>query len=372
MHTKGSNIEGSQAEIIRDTLRCILGSPQFSKSKRYPAFLEYVVLGTLEGNDYALKERVLATEVFGRSANYDSSTDTVVRVAAGEVRRRLAQYFSEHPEAPVRIDLPVGSYAAEFHFSSAPIHENSRDHLLEPDQTLLADPRPAPERVEAVKHSKTATSYLTIPLAVAVVLLMVAGLVFWALRRADPARNFWQVLLPNGQPAMILPGKIPNYTPGVGVAQQLGNNPNFYARSVLSLEDAIVLTRACNFFREYRHECNITEASTLQLENITGKSLVLIGGFNNVWMMKLLAPLPYQLQYYGGTLTNPTGTRAIVEHKPTGNTPLWTTREGAAGQQAVIDYVILARFHSDITDSMVVAIAGLHPPGTLSGAEYLF
>lgn len=50
---------------------------------------------------------------------------------------------------------------------------------------------------------------------------------------------------------------------------------------------------------------------------------------------------------------------------------LWTTREGSTDPQAVIDYVVLARFHSDISDSMVVAIAGLHPAGTIGGAEYL-
>jgi hypothetical protein len=89
-------------------------------------------------------------------------------------------------------------------------------------------------------------------------------------------------------------------------------------------------------------------------------------------MMKLLAPLPYQLQYYPGNSSNPTGTRAIVEHKPTGNTPLWMARESAPGSQMITDYVILAKFHSDISNGMVLAIAGLHPAGTYSGAEYLF
>src|SRR5579862_9806087 len=105
-----------QQQAVRDTLRSILDSPYFSKSKRYPAFLEYVVVSTLEGNDAALKESVLAAEVFGRSLDYDSASDSVVRVAAGEVRKRLAQYYNEHPEATVRIDLPIGSYTPEFRY----------------------------------------------------------------------------------------------------------------------------------------------------------------------------------------------------------------------------------------------------------------
>jgi hypothetical protein len=364
-------IDSIQEQIVRDALRAILESPQFSKSKRYPAFLEYVVKSTLEGDDGALKERVLAAEVFGRSLDYDSATDSVVRVAAGEVRRRLAQYYNENPEAPVRIDLPIGSYTAEFQFRSTPTDGNPVEHSQKTVNDLATDSEPVIEDDEVAGHRRQ-TKYLRVIAVSAVLAVLVAGVTFRALRRADPVKNLWLALLPKGQPAMILPGRIPNYTPGPGVGQQLGSNPNFYARSVLSLEDAIVLARVCSLFREYQHDCNISEASTVPLENISGKSLVLIGGFNNVWMMKLLAQLPYQLQYYGGTWASPTGIRAVVEHKPTGNTPMWTTREGASGPQAVIDYVILAKFHSEITDSMVVAIAGLHPAGTISGAEYLF
>ena len=78
---------------VRGQLDRILSSAVFGTSKRYPAFLRFVVETTLDGHSECLKERTIGVEVFNRSADYDTNSDHVVRSAAGEVRRRLAQYY---------------------------------------------------------------------------------------------------------------------------------------------------------------------------------------------------------------------------------------------------------------------------------------
>ena len=55
-----------------------------------PGLLRYVVEQTLSGNEENLKERTLGVEVFRRSPDYDTNLDPVVRLSAGEVRKRLA------------------------------------------------------------------------------------------------------------------------------------------------------------------------------------------------------------------------------------------------------------------------------------------
>src|SRR5580698_1938750 len=100
--------------ILRE-LQTVLASPHFSNSKRYPALLRYIVEGTLAGKSDLLKERTLGVEVFDRPASYDTNTDTVVRYTAGEVRKRLALYYSELDQKPlIQISLPPGSYIPEF------------------------------------------------------------------------------------------------------------------------------------------------------------------------------------------------------------------------------------------------------------------
>src|SRR5580692_3260583 len=109
-----SDTEISRAIIVAQLER-ILASPLFKNSKRYPNLLRYVVERTLDGHPDELKERTLGIEVFGREPDYDTNLDPVVRTTAAEIRKRLAQYYQEPAhDAEVRIDLPLGSYAARF------------------------------------------------------------------------------------------------------------------------------------------------------------------------------------------------------------------------------------------------------------------
>lgn len=98
-------------ESVLAQLERIRSSPVFAKSERHRRFLTFVVQQTLDGNAAAVKEPVLAMEVFDRPADYDSKVDTIVRVEARRLRAKLADYYAEDGAAdPIRIELPTGSY----------------------------------------------------------------------------------------------------------------------------------------------------------------------------------------------------------------------------------------------------------------------
>jgi hypothetical protein len=88
------------ASLVRAQLERILASTPFRNSKRYPALLRYVVEQELKGEAANLKERTIGMEVFGRDSSYDPGADPVVRVSAGEVRKRLAQNCPWVPTTP--------------------------------------------------------------------------------------------------------------------------------------------------------------------------------------------------------------------------------------------------------------------------------
>src|SRR5271166_5476066 len=110
---------------VRGQLRAILTSPAFHGSKRCQQFLEYVCERSLAGEAGALKERTVAIDVFGRQPQSELGEDTIVRVGAREVRKRLAQFYvsPEGVASKVKIDLPAGSYAPEFHYAVAPVEK---------------------------------------------------------------------------------------------------------------------------------------------------------------------------------------------------------------------------------------------------------
>src|SRR5215469_12407929 len=109
-----------ERELVLRELESILASYHFRGSKRYPAFLKYVVDAALEGRTTALKERTLGVEVFGRHPDYDTNADPVVRFSASEVRKRIAQYYHENGHGSrLQIELPLGSYVPEFQWRHA-------------------------------------------------------------------------------------------------------------------------------------------------------------------------------------------------------------------------------------------------------------
>jgi hypothetical protein len=93
--------------------RVLLSTP-FATSQRSRSFLKYVVEESLRGNAAQIKERNIAIDVFGKKVDFDPQEESTVRVAAGEVRRRLLLTYQSDLEDGVHIELPVGSYCPKF------------------------------------------------------------------------------------------------------------------------------------------------------------------------------------------------------------------------------------------------------------------
>ena len=90
--------------------------PSLPCQQPFEAVLTFVVGKKLEGREDEIKERTIGIELFGRIADFETSGDSIVRVNASEVRRRLGQYYQSRRTDPVQIVLPPGTYVPEFVF----------------------------------------------------------------------------------------------------------------------------------------------------------------------------------------------------------------------------------------------------------------
>jgi len=100
---------------VRSALERVLASSQFLPSPRASRFLRYVVEAELAGRGSGIKEYVLGVEVFDRSPTFDPRTDSIVRVEAVKVRKRLQAYYRSAGRLDaIRIDIPKGSYHPRF------------------------------------------------------------------------------------------------------------------------------------------------------------------------------------------------------------------------------------------------------------------
>lgn len=117
---EGTGLNEPREQAILIELSRLLESSAFRTSKRCKEFLAYVVKHTISGPAGALKERSIGVDLFQLSPDFDTGQHTIVRVTANEVRKKLAQQYLVENGSPhlVRIDLPPGSYTAEFRWET--------------------------------------------------------------------------------------------------------------------------------------------------------------------------------------------------------------------------------------------------------------
>ena len=149
----------------RAELDTVLASGMLGRTNNLVRFLAFVCEKYFEGAIDDIKEYSIAVQVLGRPKDFDPQVDTIVRVTAHALRKRLEEYYrTAGARHQVRISLPSGHYVPKF------VHENElaservglkldeihgapsldgaatqRNGSLGDQQTSLLLPRPAPE-----------------------------------------------------------------------------------------------------------------------------------------------------------------------------------------------------------------------------------
>lgn len=102
-----------QAE--KEELNWLLTSGALGRSSNLARMLTFVCEKHFQDQDDQVTEYMLATEALGRRENFDPQTDTIVRVTAHSLRKRLQEiYQTEGVNRPVQILIPLGHYVPSF------------------------------------------------------------------------------------------------------------------------------------------------------------------------------------------------------------------------------------------------------------------
>ena len=365
---------------IRSQLERILVSPPFRSSKRHPRFLRFVIDKTLSGTAQDIKERIIGVEVFDREIHYDVSNDPIVRVAAGEIRKRLAQYYIQPGhERELRIELPPGSYIPIFSMPRG-AHDASTDERSKTDPkpqiALLSRDAPSlPESTINVVDSATYTAstrrrnrtLIAAALAVLVLVLAAAGDFMWSREhwRSEDLDAFWQPLLNKGSGTILCIGDL-NYL----IKDQSSTLPGdvnrlFAARDHVSAKDAVALARIVGFMGENNRYGSLLLADNTTLTDLRGRPAIMIGAFNNHWTEELLSS--YRFQFLRDTV-NQIGT--IRDTRPTSKRS-WTIDIKSPPAIVHKDYALVSRIKSPITEQTELIIAGIGPGGTVAASEFV-
>ena len=200
----------------RAELQAVLRSPVFARSPALSHLLSYLCEKTFAGETDQIKEYSVALDVFDRQDSFDQDTDSIVRVQANRLRKRLSEYYAGDGAAhAIHITIPVGQYVPMF------------QRIVVQDQVTAVASEPEKSAPSEGQSPKNSRRYWLMGAAV----LLLCGLVaaaFWVGRRhrtapaADPSYSYSQPLaepsvgLPVGEEVHTLAGSSRKYVDHAG------------------------------------------------------------------------------------------------------------------------------------------------------------
>ncbi len=115
----GTMAAESQISISLDAqraeLEAVLQSKYFTRAPTLANLLSYLCEKLFAGEAHQIKEYSVGVEVFHRGPSFDQDSDSIVRVEANRLRKRLAEYYAvEGASHRLRIVIPLGQYVPDF------------------------------------------------------------------------------------------------------------------------------------------------------------------------------------------------------------------------------------------------------------------
>ncbi len=387
-HPASHQLSEGQIAAVRAELIALQTSDCFSSSKRCQDLLCFVVEHALAGDYGSLSERFLVVELFRRAIDYETATDSIVRVRASDVRRRLGQYYSEHraPRA-VRIELAAGGYIPEFHWISKDEvdfpSESTNTASLKQDLALTPAELPAleieaNETTSATEHSQrhARTAAWTVGMF-ALIAVIVSSLTL----RTRPSNfdRFWQPVLSAPSPPLLsLPttdviqlnldpkrtlGPLDRLQPGeflkLGREDMIGYHDWFVSLPVLQATLSVELA-----LEQKGKIPQIRVGTDLRRDELRGHPIIALGSFSNPGVKQDVSGLRFTFDR-GASDREPPRIRDGFNPQRS-----WTLAHTYPESQDK-DYAIITRTFDPVTREPFVSLAGLHSFGNQVAGEFI-
>ncbi len=360
-------------------LRRVLDSGHFGKAARLRDFLEYVGRHSLDGAADSIHEVDIGREVYKRPLDYTPAEDSIVRVEARNLRRKLeAFYTSEGSADPIEITIPKGAYVPQFEFRES--------------ETPVADPAlgssPARKLIVVLCGVLAASLAANFQLASTrwsdrespgvVAELSPEALALWSALFRSGQETY--IILPDSLHAMVQDVaqrsfslrdyQAPGFSPLDALAGMVRPSDEFVSqvawRQYTGLADSKIAARIFQLSSGTQAVTSIRFARNMHTRDFKGRNLVLLGSSrSNPWRELFSSQLNFTFEY------DAVARRPFIRnrHPQQGEQERYIAGVGGDNLNDVYAAISLVRNLTD--DGYVLMVAGTSMEGTEAAGEFL-
>ena len=332
--------------------------------------LRYLAKHALDHPGTPIKEYQIATEVFGRSDDFDPQLDSMVRVQAGRLRGKLAEYYSVNgSDDPIVVELPRGTYVVAFHHRTSA----GRPHHTPPVES---------ERRTEPGHRKLVAA--TISLGVlAVAAIAISGLL-WSRNSAQagssregelaPAafRVFWNGFVSGQQePWVIFSNAAFVGRPETGMRYYDGTRDkgSFILDHYTGVGEVLAVHELDRVFGLLRRQIRLKRGNLFSLDDAKNNNLIFVGSpFENLTLLEI--PGTQEFIFRRMPSGPRKGDEAIMNvHPQPGESKEYFPSPGNA--PLTEDYAVVGLVRGLNPGQAVLILAGTTTIGTQAAVEYV-
>ena len=299
-------------------------------------------------------------------------------------------------QSPVRIELPVGSYAPEFRWAAPQLDEPAQVERIPAERTepepvkgelsLAAPASIAPIDLLAKSKQPFAPARLMLGFTLALAVPLLAAFIYRGSNGNPTLHQFWSPVLATTEPVLICLAKPTVYVPSLELLQRYSKFPGEFTTELQRLTqqppmqpqdklvwgdmveyadygvaagDAYAAVRLSALLGQMGKESQVRIGSHYSFADLRNSPAIVVGAFNNRWTLQMTSNLHF-------AFVEEDGKEKIREQGPAGRT--WRPKYGPHGE-VLEDFGIVTRLLNSKTGQFVVSTAGILADGTQAAAE---
>jgi hypothetical protein len=402
-----SQDNGPSAEEKHAQLARVVDSAVLQNAPMLQKLLEFLGSQAINGDTEEINETALAIKVFGRSDDFDPTTDTSVRTAVYRLRTKLREYYAAEGKLdPISVEIRKGHYAPVFRRQlcsntsaasqpSVPLRETPHAESV----PVTPEP-PKRQRSIPIKPSAVAAGLLLFigGLAAGVILAISSNARDRTAARSEPLDSLWRSFLGSERTVLVTFSNaellqtdtrdLLRYDVGAVDARGAEVDPSLAAKHValpqfvrnhsLFYEDGYSGTGEVNAVHALTRMLSkagvdvlVKRVRLLTTDDLKAHNVVLLGSSQeNRAVAELHLGQSYVFDFPSGSRSSWAGRIFDKRAVPGASAASWSVQRDPKTKALLTDYAVFAVVPGVAPNRRVMMLAGLTTSGTQGAAEF--